>query len=238
MSIELNKIYNEDCLEGMKRIPDNSIDLVLTDPPYLLDKGFHTGSAGLAQRMAKVGNTINDFRYDFDRTAVFDEYLRVLKVPNLIIFCSNKQLPETLSYFYNKGIATEVLVWQKTNPAPLCNGKYISDVEYVVYAHASGAPFSNDCPIDYKKRVYRSSTVNEGKLHPTQKPIVLIERYVELHSKEGQVVLDSFMGSGTTAIACIKHNRNFIGFELNEEYYNIALERIEHERVNQMFKQF
>lgn len=166
---------------------------------------------------------------DFDRDAVFSECLRVLKIPNLIIFCSNRQLGKTITWFEQKGLSTTTLIWQKTNPIPSCRNSYISDVEYIVYVHGKGATFNNDTPLEYKYKVYTTPICPDGKLHPTQKSVTHIRRFLLLHSKENDVILDPFIGSGTTAVACVKERRNFIGFEKLKEYCDIANRRVKEE---------
>ena len=101
-------------------------------------------------------------------------------------------------------------------------------MEYIIYVHTKGSVFNNDAPFEYKKKckIYPIMT-SKGKLHPTQKPLKLIEEFVMLHSLENQTVLDCFMGSGTCGVACKNLNRNFIGVELNKEYFEIAKTRIE-----------
>ena len=222
--MELDKIYNIDCLEGMKQIPDGSVDLIATDPPYELE----THGGNKLFKGAKLASGYIDFISDgFDYDACFAEMLRVCKVPNIVIFCSNKQVSRIMSYFEQKGLSVTLLIWHKYNAVPLGNGKYISDVEFMVYIRDKGAYFNNDAPVVAKSKVYRMSSCNEDNIHPTQKPLDLIKRLIDMHSQEGQTVLDPFMGSGTTAVACIKEKRHFIGFELNKDYFDKACRRID-----------
>ena len=146
-----------------------------------------------------------------------------------MLFCSNSQLGRTITFFENLGFKVDVLVWSKTNPAPLCNGKYVSDLEYIVYVHTKGTFFNNDVYFSYKKKTKRYPIIPNGanKLHPTQKPLELMSELVVVHSKKGDVILDPFMGSGTTGIASKFLKRNFIGFEINPIYFDIAKERID-----------
>lgn len=139
-----------------------------------------------------------------------------------------------MNYFEEKGLATTLLVWVKTNPIPLANMKYMSDLEYVVYVRGDKATFNTDVPIGLKKKAYISSLTKSMKddvWHPTQKPVDLIRRYILVHSKEGDTIFDPFMGSATTAIACIKERRHFIGLELNKEYFDKACKRIRDEQA-------
>ena len=217
-----------DCLELMKSIDDKSIDLILTDPPYEIN--IHGGGKTNDFKNRKLVKDkhiefiANGFSYDL----VFNEFLRICKIPNILIFCSNKQISKIMSFFENKGLSTTLLVWNKTNPIPLCNGKHMSDIEFIVYVRGKGSFFDNSLSIDYKKKLFSSPIVsNKNRLHPTQKPIELLERYINLHCPENGIVLDPFMGSGSTGIACINTNRNFIGIELDPKYFEIAKKRME-----------
>lgn len=163
----------------------------------------------------------------FDYDAVFEEFLRICKIPNILIFCSNNQVSKVMQWFESRDLSVTLLIWHKTNPAPLCNGKHISDVEFIVYIRGKGATFNNSTPFPYKSKVFTSPVVSrKERLHPTQKSVMMLEQYVNLHSREGDIVLDCFMGSGTTGVACVNTDRDFIGIELNDEYFKIAERRI------------
>ena len=224
MNVEL---YKGDCLELLKEIKDSSIDLICTDIPYELENHGGTSSA-LASRCARMRDSVEFIANGIDYDKVFEEFVRVCKIPNMIIFCSNLQIGKIISFFSAKELKTDLLVWEKSNPAPLCNGKYISDLEYIIYVHDKGSPFNNDVPIKWKRKckVY-PIMIDKDKLHPTQKPLKLMNELVMTHSFENQVVLDPFMGSGTTGVVCVSNKRNFIGMELDENYFNISKKRIE-----------
>ena len=127
------------------------------------------------------------------------------------------------------GVRMDLLTWHKTNPIPTCNGKYISDTEYCLFFH-------KDAPVmgtyETKKKYYVTQTNVEDKKkynHPTIKPLNIIENLIFNSSNEGDTVLDCFMGSGTTGVACQKLNRNFIGVEIEKKYFDVAKKRIEDE---------
>ncbi len=146
----------------------------------------------------------------------------------MCIFCSNKQISKIMSWFENKNYSVTLLVWKKTNPSPLCNLKHVSDLEFIVYVRGKGAYWNSDENLDIKYKLKQYPIVNgKNKLHPTEKPIKLLEELIRLHTKENDVVLDCFMGSGSTGIACKNLNRNFVGIELNKEYFEIAKKRME-----------
>ena len=212
-----------DSFEYLKTIPDKSVDLILTDPPY----EFVTGGKGrgkLSQRMEILKSDISFITKGYDMPTIFNEFIRICKIPNIIIFCSNRQLSTTMKFFEDLGLMATCLVWCKTNPSPCNNGNYLSDIEYIVYVRGKGATFNNfDVPFDFTHKYYLSPIVQpKVRYHPTQKPTDLIKRFVLLHSKENDTVLDCFMGSGTTGVVCKELNRNFIGIEIEENFYNIA----------------
>lgn len=224
------KLFKGDCLELMKKLEDKSVDLICTDIPYELENHGGTNSA-LATRCAKMRDSVEFMANGIDYDKVFSEFLRLCKIPNMVIFCSNMQIGKIITFFNSRNLKTELLVWEKLNPAPLCNGKYISDLEYIVYVHDKGSCFNNDAPYEFKRKCKMYPIViSDEKVHPTQKPLKLIEELVVLHSLENQTVLDPFMGSGTCGLVCSAKNRNFIGMEIENEYYIIARNRIEKSR--------
>ena len=227
--IELDKIYNCDCIDLLQSMPDKCVDFICTDPPYLFENNGG-GRNPLSKRTKAMKHSMDFISHDFDYNKCFEHFIRICKIPNMIIFCSNKQIGRTMTFFENKGLVATLLIWQKTNPTPTGNGVYISECEFAVYVRDKGACFNNDVPFTWKKKIYTSPICPDGKLHPTQKPLELIRRYILVHTKPNDIVFDSFMGSGTTAIACIKEGRHFIGCEIDPKYYKVALKRIEQEK--------
>ena len=215
-----------DCLKEIRKIHDKSIDLIITDPPYL--HTMHGGGKNiLAHSCNKVKNDIEFISNDFNYDDCFEQMLRVCKIPNILIFCSNQQISRTMHFFESRGLSTTLLVWNKTNPIPICKGKHVSDLEFIVYARGKGATFNDEVPFTHKKKLFSSASLRSiEKSHPAQKLVSHIQQYIELHSKETDTILDPFMGSGTTGVACVNTNRSFIGIELNEEYFAIAERRI------------
>ena len=227
--LELNRIYNLDCVEGMKKMPDKSIDLVVTDPPYLIE----TSGAGIYKQADKqYVKELNDIKDGFS-TDVLDELCRVMKHINCYFFCSQKQIMPLLDYFVRgKKCNWNLISWHKTNPVPACCNKYLTDTEFVLFCREKGVKIYGSFDT---KRTWYASPLNQSdkKLygHPTCKPIDIVKNFIINSSQEGAVVLDPFIGSGTTAVAAIKEKRHFIGMELNKEYYDIACERIKKERA-------
>ena len=223
------KLYKGDCLEVMDRLIEEGakFDLILTDPPYELDN-HGKGKNDFKDRKLVKDNHIGFMSNGFDYNDVFDKMLKLQYTPNILIFCSNKQISKIMSYFESKKLSCTLLIWNKSNPIPLCNGKYVSDVEFIVYVRGKKAPFNNGVGIKYKYKVKKYPTVNaKQRFHPSEKPVALLEELINLHSFEGQKVLDCFMGSGSTGVACINTNREFTGIELDEKYFDISIQRLE-----------
>lgn len=228
--MEVNKIYNEDCLVGLKKIPDNSIDLVLIDPPYdICTAGGKKGNDKLSHDIMKLEKELidNNLVSSFD-IKVLDEIVRVMKGINIYIWCNARQIPMYIKYFnLQLQCKLEVVIWGKTNPIPLFSNKYMNDKEYCLYFRKDG--YCKPKSYEDAKSIYISKVNVEDKKkyqHPTIKPLELIRRLIRNSSKENDLVLDCFLGSGTTAVACVLENRKYIGFEINKKYFDIANKRI------------
>ena len=248
--IELNKIYNEDCLEGMKRIPDGSVDFIVCDLPY--------------------GTTACKWDIIIPFEPLWEQYHRVCK-PNAPIVLFAGEPFTSLLIMSNLSEYRQKLTWLKTRPFNVFNAKkqFMNWTEDIVVFYRQLPTFNpqfwdDGTPVKkkvqhlntdrkqgtlgqtgeregfisvwggdhrYPKSVLEFSNVHHGKqaLHPTQKPIDLISYLIRTYSNEGDTILDNCMGSGTTAIAAIREKRNFIGFELNKEYYDKACNRIKME---------
>ena len=237
--MELNKIYNVDCLEGMKKIEDNSVDLIVTDPPYEHVKG------GMKSKKYNVGtweaqSFMNTKMSDFKKEDIFnflDVAITKMKKANMYIFCSKLQLAHYFDYInQNKKLKYDLLIWDKSS----AEGKYsmksskffTQDIEYIVRIYESGVSLNkvwneDETKSDSRYYMKRQKFPQPKGKHNTMKPTELIERFVELSSDEEGIVLDPFMGSGTTAVACINTSRNYIGFEISEEYCELANDRIQ-----------
>ncbi|WMX15273.1 site-specific DNA-methyltransferase [Aureispira sp. CCB-E] len=208
-----------DCLDGLKQINHQSIDAIITDPPYFCGM-THNGTKGTYSDL----NMVKPFFKE-----VFKQWKRVLKANGEIyVFCDWRTYPLFYELLQEVLTIRNRITWDKISGA----GCYYS------YSHEDIIFCTNPSPQykRYKKgqNVWRMPAFSSGakktngeKVHPTQKPIELIEKLVlSATENEGDTVLDCFAGSGTTAVACKRLNRNFVGFEIQEKYYNIALERI------------
>jgi site-specific DNA-methyltransferase (adenine-specific) len=204
-----------DCLERMKEIPDGSVDMVLTDIPYGEVNRASNGLRKLDKGVADVETFIVE-----DALA---ECLRICS-GSFYIFCSTEQVSDIRKFFVSQGLSTRLCIWEKTNPSPM-NGQHIwlSSIECCVFAKNKNATFTEHCA----SAVWRNPCAR-GKLHPTMKPVALMERLIKASSNEGELVMDFTMGSGSTGVAALNLNRRFIGIEMDEEYFKIAQNRINH----------
>ena len=215
-------LWQGDCLELMKNIPNGSVDLVLTDPPYGID--FQSNF-----RKNKFNKIENDTAVNAE---FLDECKRVLKDTGAF-YCFTRWdvYPSWIEQISKRFKVKNCIVWFKRGGGlgDLKKG-YIYNHEFIIYCAEKNHrlngkrrndvfEFAKDAPSTY--------------VHPTQKPISLLKEIIERSSNEGGVVLDCFMGSGSTGVACANTNRNFIGIELDEGYFNIAKKRIE-EAVNDL----
>ncbi len=220
--LEYNKIYNMDCMEGIKLLDDNSIDLVVIDPPYKLN----LNKVRKTNTFNNYANELLELKDGFD-LKVLDLLIQKMKKINIYIYCSKRQVKELLDYFMSKGCNYELLTWHKMNPSPLTNNNYLPDTEYIVFARERGVRLNGNYHTKRKYYISGTNLVDKKKYkHPTIKPLPLIENHIENSSNPNDVVLDCFAGSGTTLVGAINKGRRFIGFEINEEYFKIAEKRI------------
>jgi DNA modification methylase len=211
--MKINEIENKDALELLQGIPNEYADLLLTDIPY---NEVNRKSAGL-RNLNKGDADILDIPLD----NLVKEMVRVTKGSGYI-FCGFQQISEIVRLVKETTKSVRLLVWEKSNPSPMNGDKiWLSSIESIVYFKKPNATFNEHC----KGAVLRFPT-ERGKLHPTQKSIKLFEYIVKVSTNEGDVVLDPFMGSGTTAVAATSLNRSFIGGDRNLEYVKIAQQRI------------
>jgi site-specific DNA-methyltransferase (adenine-specific) len=242
--IELNKIYNMDCLEGMKLIDDKSIDMILCDLPY--------GAT------ACKWDTIIPFE------PLWEQYERIIKDNGAIVLTAQQPFASSLINSNPKLFKYE-WIWVKSKPTGHMNAKRMP-----MRKHESILVFSKKSPTyhpqglkktnklikrtnhgnygesagkasvqkftGYPNTILNFNNVMKKQLHPTQKPVELFEYLIKTYTNEGETVLDNCMGSGTTAVACINTNRNFIGFELDPDYYKIAEERIRKAKLDKLLE--
>ena len=226
----VNKIFHADCIEAMKELPEKSIDLVVTDPPYKTITGGDSNGKNSTRPKGMLSGNRKLFKHQ--KLKISDwipEIYRVLKnETHCYIFTNFLNLKEMLIEAEKAGFKLHnLLIWEKNNCTP--SQYYMKNCEYVLFLRKGKAKWIND--IGGSKTVHRFDNIIGNKTHPTEKPVDLLEFYIKNSSNEGDIVLDPFMGSGSTAIACINTNRRFIGFELDEKYYKIAIERIKNHKA-------
>ena len=219
------KLIQGDCLEEMKKIPDESVDLVLTDPPY----GTNDGKG----KNIKRGTSNTDFSViEWDRELpiqYISELHRVMKPDSWgFIFTDKSKVSQVWYELERRGLTPRnVFYWIKSNkaPTPRCNFKSCIEAAVVfTKGRTNQRWYGGGNQNNYIILPFVSG--REKVNHPTQKPVKLMAHLLQLVSTENDVVLDPFMGSGSTGVACKQLNRNFIGIELDKNYYNIAKQRI------------
>lgn len=228
-------IKRGDCLELLKEITDNQIDLIVTDPPYKIE----TRGGGLATngQVKQWKERHLDGMKDGFSPKILDELCRVMKKINCYFFCSQKQIMPLLDYFVReKKCNWNLLIWGKTNPVPACGNKYLSDTEYILFFREKGVRVYGTYDTKHTYYISKSNHADKKKYgHPTCKPEELVANLIVNSSEPGQIVLDPFMGSGTTGVAAKHYNREFIGFEIDPRYFAIAEQRIlNNEKVDRL----
>lgn len=222
-------LHNKDCIEFMKEMEDLSVHMTLTDIPY----GNVTKNGTERAKYDGQLRNVNKGKAD-EVTFDLDEFLnQVARITNggIYIFCGIEQVSYIFSYFDNhKDFMVRQCAWKKTNPSP-ANGQHmwLSSMENCIFAKRRKTKFNAVC----KSSVWEFP-VGRGKIHPTQKNLDLFKYLIEASTDEGDTVFDPCIGSGTTAIASMDLSRRWIGCELDENYYNIAKERIELHKERQL----
>ena len=209
------ELYRDDCLSKLKDFTDKSIDITFTSPPYNRKRN---------DKYTNYNDTIKDY------------YLFLVEVTNLLLaktkrhviinlqtnYYNRQDVYKFIGHYYNK--IQNVIVWEKSNPLP-ANGHNITNAFEYFFILGDTAIKSNTT---YTKNHITTSINNSiTKIHKAVMKQEVADWFIEKFTKENDVVLDCFMGLGTTGLSCIKYNRDFIGIELDEEYFNIAKERIE-----------
>ena len=219
--LELNKIYNTDCLEFMRSMPDNCVDLVVTDPPYLIDykSGFRK------DKTHDFASTIqNDDNPDLIREYIKECYRIMKQNTAMYMFCSqdkNDFFKKELEKYFN---IKNQIIWVKNNhTAGDLTSQFGKAYEIIFLVNKGEAPFVGKRLTDVW---HCDRIVGNRQKHQNQKPINLIKQCLLKHSLDGDIVFDGFMGSGTTAVACKELNRNFIGCEIEAKYCEIAEKRL------------
>ena len=225
----LDQIYNQDCLLGMQTIDNETIDLLLTDPPYNISQrsGFHT--------MGRTGVDFGEWDKDFDQEAWLKlACSKIKKGGSAIVFNDYKNIGQMNKVFNECGMTTkELLVWQKPNPMPRNRDRlYVTTIEIALWAVKGKGWTFNRQKETYENGIFHFGSVNSRiRIHPNQKPQPLLEEIIKIHSNEGYLIMDCFSGSGAISKACIETKRHFIAFEKDAEYYKKSLEFVKSPRL-------
>ena len=241
------ELYNEDCLVGMNKIPDCSVDCIICDLPY-----FKVVDAEFDNQWENEQQYINWIKKLVSKLSL------VLKDGGSLFLFTSRQLNRKICNCLDELPLEEkrIIIWARKRGFNNTRGHALaSGYEPIAYYVKCGGDITfNNIKIksNTNRKEYKEGMLNDGvslsdvwtdipslphnskekTSHPTQKPLKLIERIIEMSTNEGDVVLDACMGSGTTAVACMNTNRNFIGFELNKEYFDIAINRIKESEEN------
>lgn len=228
-----------DCIDRMQSIPDESIDLLLTDPPYnlgLFMKHRGTNMGKLRENHFAVADwdqiSIEEWLSKMD--AFFGEVSRIMKKRGAaIIFMSLIKAQSIIEIAIRHGFYYKTTgIWHKTNPIPRnMNLQFVNSTEawlYFTYGATTGT-FNNEGRVEHDFVETSVVPLSEKKLgkHPTQKPLRLMRHFIRLLTNENDIVLDPFMGSGSSGVAALQLNRKFVGIELSPNYFSLAKQRIE-----------
>ena len=224
MQIDLR---NGDCLEVMKNIPDKHIDLIVTDPPYLIKYKTNYRKNKSHDFCSEI---LNDDNYELIHKYIIECY-RILKDDKaMYMFCNCNHVDYFKQELEKAGFNIKnMIIWVKNNwTAGDLRAQFGKQYEILFLVNKGRCLFNGKRITDIWKF---NRVIGKGQYHQNQKPLDLIKLCIEKHSNKGDLVFDGFMGSGTTGVACKELNRNFIGIELDDKYFNIAKERINKERI-------
>lgn len=238
--IDINEIdkyllVNGDCFDVFKEIPDNSIDLILTDPPYNIAK-YSTGNLKFDWR-SDINNDLAEWDLkELHPQDLLDEFKRILKpTGNIFIFCSYNIIGEYHKVFDPEFDTFQFMVWHKTNPVPnFRKSSFLNSCELIVGCWNKGHTWNFTNQKEMHNFIESGICMGrerlkdaDGKsLHPTQKPISVLNKIVTIASNENDIVLDCFNGVGSTGVAALKNNRRYIGIEIDKTYMDATKERL------------
>jgi site-specific DNA-methyltransferase (adenine-specific)/modification methylase len=231
-------LYRADAFERIKEMPDSSIDLILTDPPYNLGT-YSTGNMKFTWRKEINNNLAEWDRKEFNPAGLKDEFIRILKpTGNIMAFCSYNLIGKWHETFDPLFDTFQFFVWHKTNPVPkFRKAGFLNSCELIVCMWNKGHTWNfgkqNEMHNFFESPICMSPERLKEPIHPTQKPVKLLTHLLQIASNEGDTILDPFMGVGSTGEAAIMNGRKFIGVELENSYYEAAVKRLK-SGVNQL----
>lgn len=224
------------CLDYLHQIPDDSIDLILTDPPYNIAQ-YSTGNINLPGRSA-LNNDLGDWDLaPIDPVEFVDDFKRILKPDgNIFVFTSYNLIGKWHEAFDSEFDTFQFFVWHKTNPAPkIFKNGFLNSCEMIACMWNKGHKWNftkqNEMHNFFESPICMQPERLKEPKHPAQKPVRLLEHIIKIASNEGDVVLDPFMGVGSTGVAALNNKRKFIGCEIEKEYFDATVERIANTEV-------
>jgi site-specific DNA-methyltransferase (adenine-specific) len=226
-------IYLADSFKKIREVPDQSIDVILTDPPYNLGQ-YSTGNLKMSWRADFNNDIAASDNQPFSPRAWVEEFKRVLKpTGNLFAFTSYNLLGEWHAAFDPEFDTFQFMVWHKTNPPPkLRRAGFLNSCELIVCAWNKGHVWNFGKQSEMHNFIESPICMGRERLrdpkHPTQKPVRILERLLRLGSREGDLILDPFMGVGSTGVAAFNLGRKFLGFDIEPSYVKAAAKRFAH----------
>lgn len=224
------KIYCDDCLNVMSGMEDESVDLVVTDPPYKTITGGDSNGKNSVRPKGMLSGNRKLFQHQKLEISVWiPEIFRVLKSgSHCYVFTNVLNLTDMLNETRKVGFQLHnLLVWEKNNCTP--SQYYMKNCEYVLFLRKGRAKWIND--IGGSKTVHRFDNIIGKKTHPCEKPTELLSFYINNSSRNGDIVFDPFMGTGNTGVASLQSERKFIGVEIDKEYFSISEEKLKNIEV-------
>lgn len=225
------RLINGDCLEYMKSIPDNSIDLILTDPPYNISQ-YSTGNIALPGREALNNDIAKWDDVPLEPKAFLEDFKRILKPDgNIFVFTSYNLIGKWHAAFDPNFDTFQFFVWHKTNPAPkIYKNGFLNSCEMIICLWNKGHKwnFSNQNEMHnfFESPICMPPERLSNPKHPAQKPVSLLSHIIRIASNPGDIVFDPFMGVGSTGVAAKMCMRKFVGCEIDKQYFNAAKKRI------------
>jgi site-specific DNA-methyltransferase (adenine-specific)/modification methylase len=221
-----------DSRQLIKELSDKSIDLILTDPPYNLSN-YSTGNIDLPWRKT-INNDLAEWdKSNFEPAEWLMEFKRILKpTGNIFAFTSYNLMGKWHQAFDPQFDTFQYVVWHKTNPVPkVYRAGFLNSCELIICAWNKGHTWNFHSQKEMHNFIESPICMGKERLknpfHPTQKPVKVLEHIIEIATNVGDVVLDPFMGVGSTGVAALNLGRRFIGSELEKQYYDAAIKRLE-----------
>lgn len=236
-----NHIINGDYFEHIKDIPDNSIDLILTDPPYNLSS-YSTGNMSFSWRSTINNDLATWDKKVFNPSEVLTDFVRILKpTGNIFVFCTYNLLGKWHEIFDPIFDTFQFMVWHKTNPAPkIRKAGFLNSCELIICMWNKGHTWNFAKQNEMHNFIETPICMGKERLkdpkHPTQKPVRVLKHIIKIASNPGDLIFDPFMGVGSTGVAALELGRRFIGIELEESYYLAAEKRLKEASLDEQIE--